>query len=288
MKALTTLSRSFLERHPAEAARVLEQLPDKALARYMARLPPESTAPVLTELDAEAAAGCLRNMTPGTAAAIAQRLDDRVRVAALRRMPERSRERICAAFDEGIAEHTRRLLAVASGSVAAVMDTAAVTLTEDMRVSDAVQRIRRTRTELDGEIFVLNHDRHPVGTTSVHALTKGPRDEPVSSRSRPLVTSVPGNAPQSMLLEPGLWAAHNSVAVVDEDGVFLGVVDHRRVAGLLESLTLDRKGSDGLETLLALGELYWMGLSGMLDGLARGRDAENPHGGPPHGRGAED
>lgn len=268
MKALNALSESFLRTHPAEAAVALEDVDEKALARFFARLDSEAAAKVFEQLDPEVAAECLCRMTPRAAASIAGGLSAQARMVTLRLMPERRRERLLSALDESIAEHTRRMLHFADESVAALMNTDVLTLQEDMRTDEAMRRIRRSRLRSEGELYVLDRKHGLVGITSLHALLKAPPAQLVSESADTDCARILASTSQRDLVLHPLWVEYNSVAVVDNDGVLLGAIDHRTLVRAGEGTRSGARDDGGLEAALALGELYWVGLTGMLDGLA--------------------
>lgn len=268
MKALNALSESFLQDHPLEAALVLDDVDEKSLARFFRRLSPGAAANVFENLDPEVAAGCLGEMTPRAAASIAEELNARTRAMTLRLMSERRRERLLATLEKGVAEQTRRMLRFADESVATLMETDVLTLQEDMRRDEAMRRIRRSRLQCEGELYVLDRKHMLVGVTSLRALLKIPPDQLVSEAVNTECARVFASTTQQDILLHPLWAEHNSVAVVDDDGVLLGIVDHRKVARASEGIRSASRNDGGVEAALALGELYWVGLTGILDGLA--------------------
>ena len=135
----------------------------------------------------------------------------------------------------------------------------------DTKCGEALQRIRRTRRDAAGTFFVLDRQHRVTGITELHTLMRSPKDQPVSESARTQVPRVLAGTLQADLVDHPVWAEENSVAVVDEDGVFLGAVDHRAVARARGRLLHERAYDTG--------ELYWMGLSGVLDGFS-GRRAE--------------
>lgn len=283
MKALNVLSESFLQTHPEEAALALEDLDQKLLVRFFSRLDPGAAAKVFEQLDPEVAATCLGHMTPRAAASIASDLSPHIRVIIMRLMSERRRERLLSTFEEMVAEQTRRMLRFADESVAALMDTNVATLAADMRIDEAMRRIRRSRRQFDGDLYVLDRQHALVGVTTLHALLKAPPAQPVSDSANAECARVLAGTLQQDLLNHPLWVEHNCVAVVDNDGVLLGVVDHRTIAKASERIRSVNRNEGGLEAALALGELYWVGLSGMLDGLAGRTEITRRRGGADDG-----
>lgn len=268
MKALNTLSETFLGAHPTEAALVLEGVEEKALARFLSQMDPQAVGKVAEHIDPEVVADCLSRMTPRVAASILEALTPHARAVVLRQMSERRRESVLSALAEEIAEQARRMLRFSDDSVASLMDTDVLTLPQDMRVDEAMRRIRRVRRQFGEELYVVDRKHQLVGVTTLHALMTTPPDQQVSASTVSECPRVLASTLQRHLVSHPLWSEHNSVAVVDEDNVILGVVDHRSVARAAERLRSAGGNEGGLEAVLALGELYWMGLTGMLDGLA--------------------
>ena len=56
--------------------------------------------------------------------------------------------------------------------------------------------------------------------------------------------------------------------MVDHDGRFLGVLRHRRMRQLQEEDTPASGDDRAVRTVMALGEVYWLGLCGLLQGIA--------------------
>jgi hypothetical protein len=72
---------------------------------------------------------------------------------------------------------------------------------------------------------------------------------------------------ESVFVHPG-WREFDALPVVDRDRRFLGVIRHRRMRQLVEqSRSLTDEGQ-AVRTVLALGEIYWLGLCGLLQGIA--------------------
>ena len=78
---------------------------------------------------------------------------------------------------------------------------------------------------------------------------------------------------------PG-WQEYDALPVVDEQGVFVGAIRHRAVRRMR---TGGAQPNDG-GTMLSLAELYWIGIGGMLRGLAGAFPQDAATGGREHAR----
>ena len=274
MTVRSKIGETFMRAHPVEAALALEDAEPKDIARFFSRMPADLCAPVIEYLDNGLAAESLADMPPGAAAAIVEHLRPQTRMVTLRLMPARSRDRILGALEKALGEQIRRTLRFREGSVAELMDSSVRTFAGDTKCGEALQRIRRTTRDAAGTFFLLDRQHRVIGITDLHTLVRSPRDQAVSENARTEVPRVLAGTLQSDLVNHPVWAEEGSVAVVDEDGVFLGAVDHRSAARARARLQHESAHDTGFETAIALGELYWMGLTGMLDGFSGRRREE--------------
>jgi Mg/Co/Ni transporter MgtE len=263
-----TLCNAFLTNHPADAARVLEELTERSFGRFLSRCDPVAAASLLAFVDPSRAAACLTHMTPRAGVEILSRLPPQRCLALLRRLTEKRRESYLALAPDHVTDLARRMLAFPRGSVGEWMETDVLTLPDDIGAGEALRRLRRAKERDRADIYVLDRALHLVGMVTPAALVRAPRDETVSSFMRVRPPRLAAHSGERELLESRHWLEHVSVAVVDEDGVFVGVVDHKTVAHVRARLAKESQRDDTLDTALALGRLYWLGLSGVMEGIA--------------------
>lgn len=276
MSATARLCERYLASHPADAARTLEGVAERPLARFLARLPTGSAAPALGRMQPARAAACLARMTPGTGASLVVALPLPQRLGILRRVPGQALERILGGLEGDVGEQTRRLLRFPEDSAAALMAPGTMTVAAHASAGEARRLVRAARDDPGRHLYVLDEEQHLVGVLSLHALLRAPRDEPVRALAETGVPRLPAHLSQRRLLEESHWDEHDSLPLVDDDGVFLGAVDHRGLARARAALAAAPPGDDPVDTVLALGELFWAGLSGVMDGMtdaARGARA---------------
>ena len=68
-------------------------------------------------------------------------------------------------------------------------------------------------------------------------------------------------------MNPG-WREFHTLPVVDEKGIFLGAIDYRTIRRLEQDIIKPAHHSPLNETAAAMGELFWVGLSGFVKGAA--------------------
>jgi len=122
-------------------------------------------------------------------------------------------------------------------------------------------------------VYVLDRTQTLVGVVSLKKLIRARRADPISSIMRRDIVSLSAVSPQSEIVKTPHWREFHTLPVTDEDNLFLGVVRYETIARLREELVHATNDGGILDTALALGELYWMGLSGVMDGIS-GRGSE--------------
>ena len=157
----------------------------------------------------------------------------------------------------------RRLLNYLENSVGAHMEQQVVTLHEKMIMKDAVDVVKAFKGSIQPELYVLSMDRKLAGfINSSDLITKNPDDPVMSNLQTNMSTIAPETPVHSMMTHPG-WRDHYSLPVVDNAFRFLGIIKLEEIRSIL--ITEDiRKNEPGSAAIEALGELYRIGLSGLL------------------------
>ena len=264
MSLADSLVRRFAEDHPAEAARLLGDHPPEGDAAVLARLSETGAGGVLARMAPPVATACLAALDPARGAAILTRLPAERAAALLRRVDPERREALLAGMPD--AARLRPLLAYPEDTAAALMDPRALALPDDLDLEEARRRLGRHSADLSLEVYVVDREQHLRGVADLRALLDASRRGSLASLARTVEPLNRGADPTAMAVHPG-WTEHDSLPVVDEQGRFLGAVRHGRLRQLLRGAAGERRTRGGLEAVVALGELYWLGLSGLFTGL---------------------
>jgi len=259
------VARSLAGGHPADAARVLE------------RFPRDDQAPVLTSWDRRTAALVLEQMTPDAAAACAARLPsedareilsqlDLDSVAGiLRRAPEESRSPLLESAG-GRREALERLLSSPEGTAGSLMDPLVLALPEDLEVAEATERVRRSAAQAIDYLYVVDRGGRLTGVTSLRDLLPASPETPLPAMMRSSVMRLQVDDDRHAILAHPGWNEFHALPVVDAGGRYLGAVRYETLRRL-ESEGLAAPGAGAVSVAVSLGELYWLGLSGLVEGL---------------------
>lgn len=259
----------FLLDYPADAARLIEQMPLEQAEAVLNGAPAQAAARALNRMSADRAARCLEALAPergseligalppGAATAFLRRVDKEKRAALLNGVPAKTRERLHA------------LLRYPEESAGAVMDVLTVTAPDDITVEEARQRLRESPDHLYYYLYVVNREQRLVGVVGLRELFMANGEELVRSVMTSKVMSLSDRDPLAAVVAHPGWREHHAMPVVSEGGIFVGMIRYRTLRRLAEAYEQGHEGA-GLDALFALGELYWTGLVEIFGGMSSG------------------
>lgn len=231
MHELTELSAAFVEAHPAEAARVLENLA------------PEDTAAFVAALDAKLAAVAMHHLGLAYCARVLQLIDDdqaseRIRLmgsqSAARLLhnlaPERQ-VRLLARLPVGAAVALRLLIGYPKGTCGACMDPAPLVLSPETTVAEAIEQARRHEELERGDCgFVADTQRRLIGVVALGDLLRAPPGELLSNVMRNPEHTVSALASASTAAALPGWDSFHVLPVVERENRIVGGLHRRSLA----------------------------------------------------------
>jgi magnesium transporter len=260
------LARALAESHPADAARILE------------RFAPAEAAALLDEWDAGRAGGTLEQMASASGAACLARMSARAAseallaldldsaAALLRGAPPELRTALVERLDPARADPLRLVLSSPAGSAGGLLDPLVLALPRDWSAGQALAAVHdATRRALD-YLYVVERGGRLVGVTRVRDLVKAPPDDWIETIMRSPVLRLHAEEDIAAILAHPGWNEFHALPVVDRDDRFLGAIRFETLRRL-ETEGRGRQGTEAVSVAVSLGELYWIGLCGLLEGL---------------------
>ena len=264
------LLRRLAERHPTEAATLLGAQSAEDAAGVLDRLPEESGATVLGRTAPPVAAGALAQLDPVLAGALVARLPLERAAALLRHLEPEAREGLLATLPA--AERLRSLISYPGGTAGALMDPSVLALPADLDLDEARRQLGEFSTHLALDLYVVDAQHRLVGVADLREVLAPSRTGRLSALSR-AVDPVGDLADlTSLAARPG-WLHHDTLPVVDDHGTYLGAVRAERLRQVAHQ-EVQRRSRGGADAVLALGELFWLGVSGLFSSLSRPRVEE--------------
>lgn len=265
------LAIDLVEKHPDEAAVILESLDATSAAGFLAGLPVETAAQVLRRITAHPAAALLERLPPERAAAIGDRLPVDVASTYLRHLPAAARQRIIALLEPARARSLSTLLRFPDDTAGALMDPEVLALPLDLTVREAVERVRASARHARYNVYVVDRDDRLVGALNLRELLLAKPRNPITGIMHGEVMQIAAETDwRGVVAHPG-WREVHSLPVVDRGGTYLGAIRYRTLRRLEARMHEQRPESD--LTARALGELFWTGVSGVVGALAGGSSA---------------
>lgn len=282
MSATRLVCDAFMRKHPLAAARLLEKYSSRQLGELFEQASGSSIGPTLEHMSADVGADCLAAMKPDAAARILAELHSDFQVAILRVTAPSIRESLLKALDDEISEPLEIMLRYPEGTVGELMDAFVFSVPDDLTVQETLKRARAASLEMPFYVYVLDRKQKLVGVASLKHLIRAKRSDPVSSLMNRDVVALHPSAPQKDMVKSPYWRTFHTLPVTEDDGVFLGVVRYETISRLRDELVPDSGREHIVDTAMALGELYWVGLAGVMDGIAgRAREPAAPRNSKP-------
>jgi len=260
MRSEELLVASFLQEHPDDAAKALEVGPAKEVAGLLEAVDPDAAAAAVGRMASIASAACLVSMNPMPAAAIMAELPIDTAIRLLRQMDPRIQETLLGLLPDKMARPARLLLQYPENTAAALMDPLATAVPEDIVVDQVHHLFRHDPDGVFYYLYVVDREHKLTGVLDLRELLRADPSVPLGSiMHTDLVTLPAGMDLVTLLRHPG-WRDLDALPVVDEGGVFLGMIRQRLIRQLSQAAEQDGQLVDSWKMALALGELYWIGI----------------------------
>lgn len=268
MKATLLVCEAFMRKHPIAASRLLESHSTRQLGELFEKASDKSVAPTIELMSADRGADCLAAMERKAAVRLFAAMHTEFQLAIMRVAAQEVRDALLAALDDEISEPLKVMLRYPRGTVGELMDAFVFSVPDDVTVQETLKRARAASLEVPSYIYVVDRKQKLVGVASLKNLIRAKRADPVSSLMNRDVVALNPLAPQTAMIKSPYWRSFHTLPVTEEDGVFLGVVRYETISRLREELAPEGGDKHIVDTALALGELYWLGLAGVMDGIA--------------------
>jgi len=256
------VARDFLSRHPRSAAPVLEKLESGEAAALLDCVPLETAARVLEYVTAAPAAAILSRCDSKKSAEVIDRLPIEVALRYLRRFSS-SVEDVLQQLPPTKSQSLRRLMQYAEQTAGALLDPQVLALAEELTVREAVERVRASAEHARYNVYVVDRLDRLVGVLNLRELLLASENQRIGQIASRDILQLNANADTSAIVSHPGWRKVHALPVVDDAGCYLGAIRYVRLRRLQDELAA--KPDDGSQTAQALGDVFSIGISGMLD-----------------------
>ena len=259
------LEKSILS-HADETIQVLENFQEQEIATFFDSLPVELAALLLSKMALFKATRVLVKVEQKTAASLIEKIPISVAKNLLLQIDESLCNKLLDLLPSKSSKALRSLLRYSKNTVGAYLDPLVFTLQENYTVGQALKKIKKNQELVLQQIFVIGQDQRLAGVVELKKLLAIDGKAPIHSvlNTNPLTISAIMDI--STLKKAQMWdESFPYLPVVDVDGVFLGIISKKT----LSDIKPEKKVTDlnALQAGAALGDLYLMGFSGLLQGV---------------------
>lgn len=286
METHRLLANTFLESHPDDAARVLERLSVKEASMALSEISPGAAAAIVQRMAIEVGVECIVQMAPEAGALIVGSMVPDAAARLVRRTDAEARERILGRMSSDVAAPLLRMLAYPQGTAGAVMDPRVLALPQDLLAGEALARVLESPHHAVYYVYVVDRNHLLVGVLNLRELMAAEPGFSLFSIMTTNVATITARGDYAAILAHPAWRKFHALPVVDNGGVFVGVIRYETLRQLEADGMVEHTVQPALVTALNLGQLWWIGLTGVLASLvAPGTtphsdlvDRENQHG----------
>ena len=269
MQIDSKLGTRFAETHPEDASRVIESLTVAEAAAFIEGIPATVGAGLLQRISPSLAADCLATLNGERAAEIVANLPLDMAALLLRRMPPAAVEAVLNKAPEPLFKSLARLLQFPAGTAGSLTDPQVLVLPDDANIADAQKLLRRSAAYALYNVYVVDRQQRLVGVLNIRTLFLARPKEAIKSVMRSDVVHLNARTDLAVAANHPAWFEFDALPVVDNLGLFLGVIRHKTLRQLFRPAAPDGQLAASLAVLVSLTELYWKGLSGLLGGFAQ-------------------
>ena len=254
---INSLSLYFLQEHPKDAARSLEQFAPEHIAEYFEHIPPQTVASVLKYIVPSIAAECLKSMSLEKSSPIVMQLGVERASLLLRRMKSGLRVQFIRTMSPIFANMTRLVLRYPEGTVGQVMNPNVFTVHEDMTVEEVIKVIKNSAQLTHNEIYITGDKQQLLGIVDIRDLLTDNEKKPMRKIMQAPGECIPARSSLSSVRNFSDWNTRENTPVIDHFGVFIGVLGRSVVHDYLSGKRTEHEDVEITGTALAVAELFW-------------------------------
>jgi Mg/Co/Ni transporter MgtE len=161
----------------------------------------------------------------------------------------------------------RRALRYPEGTAGALMDAGVMALPDDITTTDARVRIRREAAEALHYVYVVDRGGRLVGVVGLSELLRTSRRTAIRAAMRQEVERLQVWMLTAAVRAHAAWGSFHALPVVDEKDRLVGVLRYRTLKRLEREVDT-RSAPPASVATAAMGELFQLGLAGLVESVA--------------------
>lgn len=265
MSRLSPLALEFIERHPSDCARILEQMETETVSALISSVKPGLAAGMLESMISSYGAECLNLLDMPAAAEIINEMKMPRAARLLSAMDRKKSDVILDALPVHVRNSIDAALRYPEHTVGSVMDSNPFCLPESIAVSEAVKRVKHLRERTVQEIFVVDDEQKLKGAVRIADLLSAGHS---SLLSAVIIYDVPflyamsdtGSAAQN-----AGWQTFGTLPVVEKDNTLSGILKSSTLMHVLAEARDMTGTADVLNEMYTMTKMYWIVMAEMMN-----------------------
>ncbi len=262
------LLEQFILNHPDDAAGIIENMTGDEILHLLERLPENLGAKILTFLNMSTAVQCLKAMKIEDVAKIIDKLTSNLAPALMRRLPIGSQDSILSSLPKDKSVLIKRTLNYSEDTVGAIMDPFVFAIYTDNTTADVLNILRKQQDDDIHYLYAVSRDFQLAGVLSINKLFQLNADQYVSTVMTTDVIKLQAEVNIKLILNHSGWNDHYVLPVVDQNNILQGVLRFKTLHRLEGKDIKKRSPQPMIEASSALGELYRLGISSLIQGAS--------------------
>lgn len=261
------LINQFFSEHSKDAARALEELEPEILAGFFNTSSLELLLEVIPFMSPHLMSAVYVRMNPDMLVKLFESMELHHAVLAVRMMNKELADSVLNRLSEEKSAMVKKLFKYIERSAGSHMDPLVFTLDENLSIKEALIEVKKHKRRIPPQLFVLGQDRKLVGVLAVSDLITGSSSAGIKSIMSTKISTLSPETPVQSILTHKEWENYYALPIVDNASVFLGAIKLETIRSIV--VQAGNKGEEtGQEAVFALGELYRIGLNGLLRSAA--------------------
>lgn len=257
----------YIRNHPQQVVSVLKEFKEEHIAAFLGANTTEMATGIIGAMSSYRAARYLERLPVKQAAAILDKVDLLSKRAILRQCDERFRTELLNAMAPRQANVLKQNLAFREETIGFLMNPLSISFKDDLTAAEATAVAKNEEERILSNILVVDGDGRPKGIIRFRDLLLADGDTPTSQL---MTTEFPlfyaDELFDSVKDDPG-WYEFQSIPVIDRSETLIGSLDFKTVR--LSRSSDDDRHENMAETGSALGELYRIGFTGLLQSVSK-------------------
>ena len=254
---------AFIHKHGRAATQILEELKPEEVADLFREIPVELAAKILEPMYAFKASRILQSIDQPRAVEILEEVDLKTAELIMRQMEGPLCNSLLESLPKTVSGPLRLKLKNPENTVGALMDPILFTLRKTVRVGKALTFLKEHKRLGSPYVFVVNQDKSLHGVVNLQDLLLADRDAPLTTLANTNVPKLYDDVLFETVVNYDSWLYYFALPVIDRSGVLVGSL---RLEAVRRG-NVKNEGAIGKEAIkagAALGELYRIGLMGVL------------------------